>query len=476
MPENHPGNGKLDSWKEIAAYLDRDVRTVVRWEKKRNLPVHRLPGGQAVFAYKTELDDWLKQGKRANGTASLPAAPQSEPLLEPLPQPLKVEAEIPMPKRTERWPFWRYAAMLGIIGAVTAVLAGVSFLRRSAAASEAVVANVRFATTSIEALDDAGRVMWRHQLGKPIHPEVLQHKERLDNLVRITDLFRDGSREVLVTLPLQVSPNPADPAISEVDCFSSQGRLLWSYIPHEKFQFGDHELDSPWLVQDVFVSQGSVPELWVALDHYRWGNAFVVQLDPRTGNGTVRFVNTGVIYTLNEVRLTGRPYLLMGGFNNEYAAGMLAALDEGKPYAVSPQTPGTRHKCVSCGGGDPDYYFVFPRSEINRLRRSWEDSVHVINVQGENVEVEKVDVGDPNSSEDWKVGTVSTIYGFHAGTTILPVTLRFDSSYDMLHRDLQAKGKLDHPLESCPERLHPEPVRVWTPAGGWTEASVKAPD
>lgn len=477
--ERQSTDGRLDSWKEIAAHMGRDVRTVLRWEKERGLPVHRVPGNRArqpVFAYKAELDEWLKQGKGANETASLLAAPQSEPLLEPPPQPLKVEPAISVPKTTQRGSFWHYAVFLGAIGALIMGLGIVSFLRRSAATSGAVVGNVKFSSTSIQALDDAGRVMWRHDLAKPIHPEALKHKEKLESLVRIADLFRDGGREVLVTLPLAVSPNPADPAVTEVDCFSNRGALLWSYVPHEKFQFGNHELDGPWLVQDVFLSQGSAPALWVALDHYRWGNSFVTQLDPQTGQGTVRFVNTGIVYSLNEVRLGGRPYLLIGGFNNEYAAGMLAAVDEAKPYAVSPQTAGTRHKCISCGDGVPDYYFVFPRSEINRLRHSWEDSVHLIDVQGENVEVDKVEFGDPNSGEESKATTVSTFYAFRAETTLFPVMLRFDSSYDMLHRDLQAKGMLDHPLESCPERLHPEAVRVWSPAQGWTEASIKAPD
>jgi DNA-binding transcriptional regulator YiaG len=31
----------LESWKEIAAYLKRDVTTVQRWEKRERLPVHR---------------------------------------------------------------------------------------------------------------------------------------------------------------------------------------------------------------------------------------------------------------------------------------------------------------------------------------------------------------------------------------------------------------------------------------------------
>lgn len=55
------GNRRLDSWKEIATYLSRDVRTVIRWEKERGLPVHRVPGGRknAVFAFTESLDAWL---------------------------------------------------------------------------------------------------------------------------------------------------------------------------------------------------------------------------------------------------------------------------------------------------------------------------------------------------------------------------------------------------------------------------------
>ena len=52
----------LNSWKEIAGYLNRDVRTLQRWERGKDLPVHRLPGGDkpAVYALKSELDAWLR--------------------------------------------------------------------------------------------------------------------------------------------------------------------------------------------------------------------------------------------------------------------------------------------------------------------------------------------------------------------------------------------------------------------------------
>jgi excisionase family DNA binding protein len=52
---------RLDSWKEIAKYLGRDLRTVRRWEHERSLPVHRVPGGghAAVYAFRSEIDEWL---------------------------------------------------------------------------------------------------------------------------------------------------------------------------------------------------------------------------------------------------------------------------------------------------------------------------------------------------------------------------------------------------------------------------------
>jgi len=52
---------RLDSWKEIARYLNRSVRTLYRWEKEEGLPVHRHHHKDlgSVFAYKGELDAWL---------------------------------------------------------------------------------------------------------------------------------------------------------------------------------------------------------------------------------------------------------------------------------------------------------------------------------------------------------------------------------------------------------------------------------
>jgi tetratricopeptide (TPR) repeat protein len=67
---------RLDSWKEIASFLNRGERTVKRWETERGLPVRRVPGGgrSAVFAYTNELADWLKTpGQAQDSEESAPS-------------------------------------------------------------------------------------------------------------------------------------------------------------------------------------------------------------------------------------------------------------------------------------------------------------------------------------------------------------------------------------------------------------------
>ena len=60
---------RLDSWKAIAEFLSRSLRTVQRWHECNGLPVHHF-GGQkgSVFAYEEEIDEWLTglaEGHRA---------------------------------------------------------------------------------------------------------------------------------------------------------------------------------------------------------------------------------------------------------------------------------------------------------------------------------------------------------------------------------------------------------------------------
>src|SRR5215471_9679942 len=66
MGESSPGTppsvDRLNSWKEIAAYFDRDVSTVQRWEKKEGMPVHRHLHDRmgSVYALAAELESWAR--------------------------------------------------------------------------------------------------------------------------------------------------------------------------------------------------------------------------------------------------------------------------------------------------------------------------------------------------------------------------------------------------------------------------------
>lgn len=61
---------RLDSWKAIAVFLDRSLRTVQRWHVCSGLPVHHF-GGQkgSVFAYEEEIEQWLATFAEEPGAA-----------------------------------------------------------------------------------------------------------------------------------------------------------------------------------------------------------------------------------------------------------------------------------------------------------------------------------------------------------------------------------------------------------------------
>jgi hypothetical protein len=53
----------LNSWKEIANYTGRGIRTLQRWEHELAFPVHRISHNErgSVFAYRVEIDTWFRR-------------------------------------------------------------------------------------------------------------------------------------------------------------------------------------------------------------------------------------------------------------------------------------------------------------------------------------------------------------------------------------------------------------------------------
>ena len=110
-----PPEDRLDSWKEIAAYLKRDVTTVQRWEKREAMPVHRHLHHKigSVYAFRAELDQWARgRNLRAdqNGGATEAA----------------IDAAVPRPDQTSARAR-RLAAAGLIVVVVGAIVAGARY-------------------------------------------------------------------------------------------------------------------------------------------------------------------------------------------------------------------------------------------------------------------------------------------------------------------------------------------------------------
>jgi len=101
---------RLDSWKEIAAYLRRDERTVRRWEAE-GLPVHRKVHKKqaSVYAYTGEIDSWWNGGRQDMDETR---EPDSRKLLN-------------LPGARDRLATHRYRAILWLAVLLAAAISGI---------------------------------------------------------------------------------------------------------------------------------------------------------------------------------------------------------------------------------------------------------------------------------------------------------------------------------------------------------------
>jgi Tol biopolymer transport system component len=143
-----PLEDRLDSWKEIAAYLKRDVTTVQRWEKREGMPVHRHLHDRigSVYASRAELDAWTRSRNLP------PAQENSHDTLE-----ISPPVEPPQPATRNFLPRWTFALPLAVV-AVLAIGASL-WLQRTEHFWRSPIADARFRTVSdFDGLEQAAAV------------------------------------------------------------------------------------------------------------------------------------------------------------------------------------------------------------------------------------------------------------------------------------------------------------------------------
>ena len=146
-PSERPLEDRLDSWKEIAAYLKRDVTTVQRWEKREGMPVHRHLHDRmgSVYASRTDLDAWMRRRNLRAGQENGNNAVAPDPPAAP-------------PRRAALLTKWTFVLPLAAAAAALAIGATL-WLQRTEYFWRNPIADARFQTvTDFDGLEQAAAV------------------------------------------------------------------------------------------------------------------------------------------------------------------------------------------------------------------------------------------------------------------------------------------------------------------------------
>jgi Tol biopolymer transport system component len=148
-PSVRPPEDRLDSWKEIAAYLNRDVTTVQRWEKREGMPVHRHLHDRmgSVYASRAELDAWARSRNLRAAEENGNNAPSPNPPAQP-----------PRSAISTSLTRWRLVLPLAAAGAALAIGASL-WLQKTEYFWRSPIADARFQTvTDFDGVEQAAAV------------------------------------------------------------------------------------------------------------------------------------------------------------------------------------------------------------------------------------------------------------------------------------------------------------------------------
>jgi hypothetical protein len=352
----------LTSWKEIAAYLGRDVRTCLRWEKSFGLPIHRLdPDSEKsrVFAYRDELDKWMHHAKtgrpHAHGIFGL-----SSPMLLLL------------------------SVLVIVIGGGAVVL----FLLFRNDLSPAVPSDFAIKGSELAVLDDGGRVLWRYDTGLENLSNEAGYRShfqfrRTDRTAQlpyllIRDINHDRRREVLLSLQTQDEIREG-----AVLCFDSKGRLLWQFQAGRQMKFGAKTYSGDYRIQGLLANDldgdGCLEIIVVAVHRPSWPCQLAL-LDGR-GNLKGEYWNAGYFndVALADLNGDGLKEIIAGGNNNEYGLGCLAVLD---PHSISGGSPQEQpeFRCPELQPGSELSYVLLPRTDVDLAEKYPVDAVVTLDI------------------------------------------------------------------------------------------------
>jgi len=341
----------LESWKEIADFLNKDIRTCQRWERELGLPIHRLEGSAKarVFAHPEEIEVWLKEKYQNQSKNNLSLRGFFTGKLKYL------------------------MILVFLIGfAVTAMLLGI-FKQ----ISEPHSFNVQGSRLVI--LDEKGELAWDFDTGienlasdehYKIHfqskaPSPGSKHSYNQPYVMFADLDHNGTQEVLFSIQTQ----------DEVDegklyCFNNQGKILWTYNTGRPLQFGGKSYSQAFRIHGLRVKdwdQDGKDEILVISNHFYRFPCQITLLD-LNGLKKGEYWHSGYLkdYEFIDLDQNGQYEIILAGMNNEWNTPVCLVLDPSHMQGTSPQSE-NEYILQDMEKGNELYYLRFPRNIVDRL-------------------------------------------------------------------------------------------------------------
>jgi hypothetical protein len=396
-----PARKPLQSWKEIAGFLNVTVRTVQRWEKISGLPVYRQGTGAKarVFAYTDDLQAWSQAGGSRDA-----------------------EAKISVPTPLYRRP----------LGLAAALVLGVSivFLWRIVAVHPNLPATWKIEGSLLKILDENERLCWQYLL-PPINAAA---QSTTRDVVRIVDVDGDGRIETLVS----VAPQEIAHEGGFLLCFEHDGVLRWKAKYGRPVTFGSRSFDPAFVGRFLPVAAGPerAPFLMSIAVHYLWYPCVVELRRPDTGEVVEEYWHPGAIYqyVLWDLDKDGRRELVFAALNNpgeglgHMAVGALKIPMSQRP----PHLGGNNYQFQPVTGGGESRYCLFPMPDV-------------CDVAGMLPIPLRLDlVGDEQLVTIMPVAEGGIVYTLDRELKV--IERRFSDNFAAVHNRFRKNGLLDHDL------------------------------
>lgn len=340
----------LSSWKEIASYLDCDMKTCRRWETQFGLPIHRIdgPSKSRVYAYKEEVDEWLKKKNNREKTEA-PRIYSS-----------------------------RYV-QASVIILLAAILSALLIFRNTVLNRRGPAVDFHFDGSKFIIVDQNNKKIGEYDTGNKnlIAESAYRSKFQTPNrksdrqarvsidlpLIIIEDIDNDNSPEILISMQTKTESHEG-----LLICLNEKGDELWDFTAGREIQYGDTGFSSDYRIMGLltydFNDDGFKEIIVTASYKIDFPNQIVI-LDSK-GKVKGEYWNSGYLNRceIADIDKDGRADLLLAGCNNEYKKACLVVFDTEDIDGGSPQDNET-WASDELNRGTEKYYILFPRTDFD---------------------------------------------------------------------------------------------------------------